>query len=40
MKMLMSWWLGKALIARLDIISLQVNVKTHHFIYFQAIVEQ
>ena len=27
MKMLMSWWLGKALIARMAIISLQVNVK-------------
>ena len=27
-------------IARMPIISLQVNMKTHHFIYFQAIAEQ
>ena len=29
MKMLMSWWLGTALLARMTIISLRVNVKTH-----------
>ena len=34
-----SWSLGKALIARMAIISLQVNVK-HHFICFQTSAEQ